>query len=93
MTPHRNYSAPRWLRNPHLQSALSSMPMRRAGGLRALERTGAKTTEHIITYNLITQLSTRDPQYALHHYKNKPASLKYRLDSLYQINTYQIRQT
>lgn len=48
MTPHRTYSAPRWLRNPHLQSALSSMPMRRAGGLRALARTGAQTAEHIV---------------------------------------------
>jgi predicted alpha/beta-fold hydrolase len=48
MTPHRGYSAPRWLRNPHLQSALSSMPMRRAGGLRALARAGAQTTEHIV---------------------------------------------
>lgn len=42
------YRAPRWLRNPHLQSALSSMPMRRAGGLRALDRTGASTSEHIV---------------------------------------------
>ncbi|MCX7042251.1 MAG: alpha/beta hydrolase [Gammaproteobacteria bacterium] len=48
MTPHRGYCAPRWLRNPHLQSALSSMPMRRAGGLRALARAGAQTTEHIV---------------------------------------------
>lgn len=44
----RTYRAPRWLRNPHLQSALSSMPMRRTGGLRALERTGAVTTGHIV---------------------------------------------
>jgi predicted alpha/beta-fold hydrolase len=36
------------LRNPHLQSALSSMPMRKAGGLRALERAGAVSTEHIV---------------------------------------------
>lgn len=48
MSASRNYRAPRWLRNPHLQSALSSMPMRRAGGLRALERTGAVTTEHVV---------------------------------------------
>ena len=48
MSAVRSYLAPRWLRNPHLQSALSSMPMRRAGGLRALERTGAVTTEHIV---------------------------------------------
>jgi predicted alpha/beta-fold hydrolase len=44
----RHYRAPRWLRNPHLQSALASMPMRQAGGLRALDRTGAITSEHII---------------------------------------------
>lgn len=44
----RSYRAPRWLRNPHLQSALSSMPMRRAGGLRALTRSGAATREHIV---------------------------------------------
>lgn len=48
MSPTRSYRAPRWLRNPHLQSALSSMPMRRAGGLRALERSGAASTEHIV---------------------------------------------
>ena len=48
MTPTRNYRAPRWLRNPHLQSALSSLPMRRVGGLRALQRSGATTTEHIV---------------------------------------------
>ena len=46
--PTRSYRAPRWLRNPHLQSALASMPMRQAGGLRALGRTGAITSEHII---------------------------------------------
>ena len=48
MNAARGYRAPRWLRNPHLQSALSSMPMRRAGGLRALARTGAQTSEHIV---------------------------------------------
>ena len=42
------YRPPRWLRNPHLQSLLSSMPMRRAIGQRALQRMGAVTTEHII---------------------------------------------
>ena len=42
------YRAPRGLRNPHLQSALSSMPMRRNGGLRALARTGARTDEHVV---------------------------------------------
>ncbi len=43
-----DYRPPRWLRNAHLQSVLSSMPLRRASGLRALERLGALTTEHII---------------------------------------------
>ncbi|MEO8159912.1 MAG: alpha/beta fold hydrolase, partial [Arenimonas sp.] len=42
------FRPPRWLRNPHLQSALSSMPMRRAAGQRALERTGAVNSEHIV---------------------------------------------
>lgn len=41
------YRAPRWLRNPHLQSALSST-LRQSSGKRMLERTGAKTTEHIV---------------------------------------------
>ena len=44
----RGYRAPGWLRNPHLQSALSSLPMRRAAGLRALARSGASTSEHIV---------------------------------------------
>jgi predicted alpha/beta-fold hydrolase len=42
------YRPPRWLRNPHLQSVLSSMPLRRAIGARALARLGATTEEHII---------------------------------------------
>ena len=42
------YRPPRWLRNPHVQSVLSSMPLRRAAGQRALKRMGARTTEHII---------------------------------------------
>lgn len=42
------YHAPRWLRNPHLQSALSSLPLRRAAGMRALQHTGASTTGHVI---------------------------------------------
>jgi len=43
-----SYTAPRWLRNPHLQSALSSLPMRRAAGLRALARTGAVHSAHTV---------------------------------------------
>ena len=35
------YRPPRWLRNPHVQSVLSSMPLRRAAGLRELRRLGA----------------------------------------------------
>ena len=48
MTSARSYRAPRWLRNPHLQSVLSSLPMRSAGGQRALERSGAHSSEHIV---------------------------------------------
>ncbi len=48
MSPGTRYSAPRWLRNPHLQSVMSSMPLRKARGLRALERAGARTSEHIV---------------------------------------------
>lgn len=43
-----NYRPPRWLRNPHLQSLLSSLPPRRAAGERALRRLGAVTTEHVV---------------------------------------------
>lgn len=43
------YRPPRWLRNPHVQSVLSSTPLRRAAGLREMQRLGAETTEHIIT--------------------------------------------
>lgn len=42
------YKPPRYLRNPHLQSALSSLPMRRKNGLRALARAGAVSSEHIV---------------------------------------------
>ena len=42
------YKPPRYLRNPHLQSALSSLPMRRKNGLRALARVGAVSSEHIV---------------------------------------------
>jgi len=65
----RNYLAPRWLRNPHLQSALSSLPMRRAGGLRALARTGASVSEHIVDagdgvrlFGLHSTVAGRDPK-------------------------------
>jgi predicted alpha/beta-fold hydrolase len=42
------YRPPRWLRNPHLQSVLSSSPLRRTAGLRAMQRLGAVTVEHVI---------------------------------------------
>ena len=43
-----DYRPPRWLRNPHLQSVLSSSAMRRVIGGRALRRLGATTVEHVI---------------------------------------------
>ena len=42
-----DYQPPKWLHNPHLQSALSSSGLRRRRGLRALNATGAVTNEHI----------------------------------------------
>lgn len=42
-----DYQPPKWLRNPHLQSVLSSSTLRRRRGLRALNASGAATTEHI----------------------------------------------
>lgn len=43
-----SYRAPRLLRNPHLQSVLSSLPLRRAAGLRALQRIGARTQDVVV---------------------------------------------
>lgn len=42
-----DYQPPKWLRNPHLQSVLSSSALRRRRGLRALNASGAVTSEHI----------------------------------------------
>jgi hypothetical protein len=42
------YKPPRLLRNAHLQSVLSSIPLRRVAGRFALERTGATHQEHIV---------------------------------------------
>lgn len=42
-----DYQPPKWLRNPHLQSVLSSSTLRRRRGLQALAASGATTTEHI----------------------------------------------
>lgn len=43
-----SYNAPSWLHNPHVQSALGSLPIRSANGLRAIQLTGAVTRQHII---------------------------------------------
>ncbi len=42
-----DYRPPKWLRNPHLQSVLSSSTLRRRRGLQALNASGAVTAEHI----------------------------------------------
>jgi predicted alpha/beta-fold hydrolase len=42
-----DYTPPRWLRNPHLQSMLSSSELRRRRGLRRLQALGAVSAEHI----------------------------------------------
>ncbi|HET8818768.1 MAG TPA: alpha/beta fold hydrolase [Xanthomonadaceae bacterium] len=42
------YRAPRWLRNPHLQSVLGSSAPRRWMAARALAATGAVTTTHVV---------------------------------------------
>jgi len=43
-----DYQPPMWLRNPHLQSVLSTSTLRRRRGLQALLATGAVTTEQIL---------------------------------------------
>src|SRR5690606_4762523 len=43
-----DYQPPRWLRNPHVQSALGSSPLRPRRGELSLAATGAVTTEHLI---------------------------------------------
>jgi predicted alpha/beta-fold hydrolase len=43
-----DYRPPRWLRNPHLQSLLSSTSLRRKSGGKLLQRLGAVTVEHMI---------------------------------------------
>ncbi|KFN50677.1 YheT family hydrolase [Arenimonas composti] len=43
-----DYRPPRWLRNPHLQSLLSSASLRRRSGGRLLQRLGAVTREELI---------------------------------------------
>ncbi|KAA2284768.1 YheT family hydrolase [Arenimonas fontis] len=43
-----DYRPPRWLRNPHLQSVLGSLPPRRLLGARALRRLGASHAEHVL---------------------------------------------
>jgi len=43
-----DYLPPRWLRNAHVQSVLSSSPQRQRHGERTLAATGALTTAHLI---------------------------------------------
>jgi predicted alpha/beta-fold hydrolase len=43
-----DYRPPRWLRNPHLQSVLSSSELRRRRGLRRLHALGAVSEEHVL---------------------------------------------
>lgn len=43
-----DYRPARWLRNPHLQSALGSSPLRRRVGERRLLAAGATTTPHLV---------------------------------------------
>lgn len=42
------YRPPRWLRDPHLQSVLSSSALRRRRGRRRLAAAGATTVEHVL---------------------------------------------
>ena len=42
------FQAPLWLRNAHVQSVLSSLPIRRNAAQRVLERTGAVTTGQVV---------------------------------------------
>ncbi|MDR2871631.1 MAG: alpha/beta fold hydrolase [Xanthomonadaceae bacterium] len=43
-----HYRPPRWLRNPHLQSVLSTSSLRRQRGLRALVASGAVNHVHVL---------------------------------------------
>lgn len=43
-----DYAPPTWLRGPHIQSVLSSSPMRRRRGARALRRLGTRTEELVL---------------------------------------------
>lgn len=42
------YRPPRWLRSPHLQSVLGSSALRRRRGARAMQASGATTSEHLL---------------------------------------------
>ena len=48
MSPTSAYLPPRWLRNAHVQSVLSSSPLRRRRGARALAATAAQTREYLV---------------------------------------------
>ena len=43
-----DYAPPRWLRSPHVQSVLGSSPLRRRHGAKALQATGAVSSEHLV---------------------------------------------
>ena len=43
-----DYRPPRWLRNPHLQSVLGSLPPRRLLGARALRQLGARHDQQVL---------------------------------------------
>ena len=43
-----DYHPPRWLRSPHMQSVLGSSPLRRRRGAKALQASGAATSEHLV---------------------------------------------
>jgi predicted alpha/beta-fold hydrolase len=43
-----DYRPPRWLRSPHLQSALGSSPLRRRRGMQAMRDSGAQSSVHVV---------------------------------------------
>lgn len=47
-TVESDYRPPWWLRSPHLQSVLGSSPLRRRRGGRAMQASGAVTSEHLL---------------------------------------------
>ena len=43
-----DYRPPFWLRSPHVQSVLGTSPLRRRRGARAIQASGAHTSEHLV---------------------------------------------